>query len=500
MFWMLGVVSFGQTIQHSEGIVEIRSSPEDAWRPVRVGDSLEARGSLRTFQGDVTLEAMEYTIRLSNDSELWRGLTAFELIQGKSYIEAQAVKFHMGGPVKIEGKARLDASSADGQRLAVLSGKASATISAGVTHLESGQQALLLNGELSVSNYFERDPWYRNLSVLAEGRAAVVGMMGHAEIQNAQGWKLAEVDDIVEPGYNARTALDSWLELRFEDGSLLRLQSDTEIALSQSETFNDNTKRTLVTLQKGKLWAVIEDGQPFEIETPGLVAGVRGTKFRVDAADDNQDALLKTFEGVVAGIIGFEVIDVENGKQFEPQAGLAELQKDALDEFNLLRDKAISAPNLELDFPVFTDQGSILIQGQTDPGSIVSSNGRLIDATQGSLQIEQPLVPGFNLVEIRASLIEDGKEATIIKPIIRTGQEFTFALREPIIQNNQAIISGFVTPGSTIILKSPEVSSQLRSSGYFQISIPLVEGENTIVLEALSPTSQRQSQTFMLEP
>jgi hypothetical protein len=224
---------------------------------------------------------------------------------------------------------------------------------------------------------------------------------------------------------------------------------------------------------------------------------VRGTKFRVDAAEHGQDALLKTFEGAVAGIVGFEIIEVENGKQFEPQTGLAELQTDALDDFNLLRDKLISAPNLELDFPVITDQGSIFIQGQTDPGSIVLGGGKRLESAEGSFTIEQQLASGFNLVDVRASLAEGGKEARIIQPVIRTGQEFIFALREPEVTEGSIILSGFVTPGSTLRINSSEGSSEFTASGYFQITVPRT---NSITLEASSPKGQLKSQTFSFEP
>ena len=491
---ILSCLAWAQTIQTLEGLVEIRSSPEDAWRPASTGDVLEARGSLRTLQGDVIFSAPEYTIRLSNDSELARGLTAYELISGKAYVGAQAVKFQIGGPVKIEGQARIDNDSVKGQRLVVLKGQATATLGAGVTYLETEQQLLIpIQGSHSVSQYFERDPWYLNLSILAEGSAAVVGMMGTAEIQTPEGWAAAELNEVLEPSHNARTLEDSWLELRFEDNSLLRLQANTEITLSQAETFDDNSRRTLVTLHKGKIWAVIENGQPFEIETPGLVAGVRGTKFRIDASDGSEDALLKTFEGAVAGIIGFEVVDVETGKQFKPQAGLAELQIDALDEFNLTRDSLISAPDLQLDFPVLTDQGSLLIQGQSDPGSLViSQNGRF--ESSGTFTLEQPLYSGLNIIEVRASLIEGGKEAIIIKPVIRTGPEFIFALREPSIIEDTVIVSGFVSAGSTLTINA-EASSSFVTSGYFQITVPFTQ---TITLTATSKAGQQQ--TLTLEP
>jgi FecR protein/Glucodextranase, domain B len=489
-----------QTILTLEGTIEIRSAPEDAWRPASVGETLEARGSIRSFQGDVTLEAAEYTLRITNDTELLRGLLGYELIQGKAYVEAQAVKFNVGGPAKIEGKARLDTDTTNGQRIVVLDGEVTATTGAKVIKLERSQQMVIpTQGDISVSEYFERDPWYLNLSVLAEGSALVIGMMGNAEIYN-ENWNTAKDNDVLEPGFQARTGPESWLEVRFEDSSLLRLQADTEITLAQSETFADNTRRTLVTLQKGKIWAVIEHGQPFEIETPGLVAGVRGTKFRVDAAQDGADPLLKTFEGTVAGIVGFEIVNVENGKQFEPQVGAVELRKDALDEFNLLRDKLIAAPNLKLEFPIITDQSTITIQGQVDPGSLVKSNGVTLTATDGAFSLERNLSTGLNIIDIRASLVEGGKEARIIQPVFRVGQDFSFVVNEPTTRGGNATLTGYLTSQSTLVITTPLGSQEIVSSGYFKFILPLTSGSNQITLEATSVTGQTQIESFTLEP
>lgn len=486
--------SLGQTLQQVEGIVEIRSSPDDAWRPARVGDILEARGEIRTLQGSTTFQSSEYTLRLNQHSQIFRGLTAYELISGQVYLEAEAVKFFMGGPIKIKGQARLDRDPSNGQRLAILSGEATATLGANIYHLEKTQQLTVSNqGNITVSTYFERDPWYLTLVALAQGRAAVIGMTGEAELESSEGWKTASLDDILEPGYSARTGKDSWLELRFEDGSLLRLQSATEITLSQAETFSNASRRTLITLVKGKIWAVVQEGQPFEIETPGLVAGVRGTKFRVDAAQQGTDALLKTFEGTVAGIVGFEVFEVESGLQFEPNRGLTKLKTDALDDFNLLRDKTISAPKLKLDVPIITEQESIILQGQTDPGSIVESDGLRLIVPESTFSLERSLKTGFNVIEVRAQLTEGGKQAIFIQPVIRNSPEFIFALRAPQVNNNQVVVSGYATPGSVLSVLDMEDQQSLQVSGYFQLTLPYAP---TITIEAISPTGQRKVETL----
>jgi hypothetical protein len=500
------VQSFAQPITTLDGVVEIRATLDDPWRPASTGDILEARGSIRTFQGDVTITLESGDIvRLSTDTELNRGLRAYQLVLGKVYAKGAAVSFDMSGPMRVNGEARFDVAEDAGARAVLLGGEARLTFEGRVFSLELGQQLVIpLEGEPSFSQYFERDPWYKDLTVLEAGTGAVENFLGTAEIQKAEGnWSVSQLGDVLAAGDAARTGAESWLEFRFSDNTLLRLQADSEIFLKSLDTFDDGSRRTVVELRKGKVWAVVEEGAPFEIETPGLVAGVRGTKFRVDAPEGDEPALLKTFEGEVAGITGFEVFEVTSGTQLDLEAGVQPLQVDALDEFNLTRDKLMTAPTIESTLPDFTDEAVLTIQGSVDEGSLVTTSAShittTVEAISGTFSEERQLSRGVNIVEVSAVLLEGGKRTTIVKPVIRTGYDIFFELNEPVISGDDALISGFVTPGSTLTIYTEVAEVQVTSpNGYFDVSVPLAEGVNTFELDLTTPLGDFLQKTFTL--
>lgn len=503
-----GIPSYAQPITTLNGVVEIRATPDDPWRPASNGDVLEARGSVRTFQGDMTLTLESGgIIRLNVDSEMVRGLRTYQLVAGKAYVNGEGIPMDMSGPMRVEGEARFDVDPTTGARAALLGGKAKLTFGAGVITFEPGQQFVIpLEGEPSLSLYFERDPWYKDFVVLEEGTGAVENFLGTAEIQKADGdWVASQIGDVLAAGDAARTGEESWLEFRFSDNSLIRLQADSELALKSLDTFDDGSKRTVVELRKGKAWAVIEKGSPFEIETPGLVAGVRGTKFRIDAPEGDTPPLIKTFEGNVAGIAGFEVFEVTDGTQLDVQTGVGGLQKDALDEFNLTRDKLITAPKIESTLPDFTEEAVLTIQGSVDEGSLVTTiaNNKTttLEAVSGTFAEERQLNRGVNIVEVSAVLLEGGKRATIVKPVIRTGYDIFFELNEPELSSDSARLSGFVTPDSTLVISSGTLQETLTpKNGYFEIGIPLSEGPNTVTLQLTTPLGDSREQTLTLTP
>jgi hypothetical protein len=499
--------SRAQTITTLSGVVEVRTTVDDPWRPASDGEILEARGSIRTLQGDVTLTLESGgIIRLSVDSEMTRGLRTYQLVTGKAYANGEGLPMDLSGPMRVDGEARFDVDPNSGARAVLLGGEASLTFGARVYEFEVGQQLVIpLEGEPSFSIYFERDPWYKDLTVLEEGTGAVENFLGSAEIQKAEGeWAAAQVGDVLAAGDAARTGEESWLEFRFSDNTLLRLQASSEIFLKNLDTYDDGSRRTVVELRKGKVWAVVEEGDPFEIETLGLVAGVRGTKFRVDAPEGDDPALLKTFEGDVAGITGFETFEVTSGQQLDLEAGVVPLQTDALDEFNLTRDRLITAPRIRSELPSLTNETILTVSGEVDAGSIVTTlfadKQETFIATDGTFSAETPLQTGVNIVGVSAVLLEGGKRATVLRPVIRTGYDIFFELNRPEILAGSAVrLSGFINPGSTLLVRNGTIQRNLTTdTGYFTLSVPLREGENVVTLQLTTPLGDSREQTLTL--
>ena len=97
---------------------------------------------------------------------------------------------------------------------------------------------------------------------------------------------------------------DARLELKFSDGSALRVGPKAKMQLSEAH-FSGGVARRRMTARLffGNLWAkvtsAIQGEQKFAIETENAVAGVRGTTFRVDARTD-KSVLVRVYAGAVA--------------------------------------------------------------------------------------------------------------------------------------------------------------------------------------------------------
>ena len=102
----------------------------------------------------------------------------------------------------------------------------------------------------------------------------------------------------VGQGDTIATEDEARLELKFSDGSALRVGPRAKMQLTEAHFGGGPAKRKMTAkLFFGNLWAkvtsVIQGEQKFAIETENAVAGVRGTTFRVDAHADKDDAWAK---------------------------------------------------------------------------------------------------------------------------------------------------------------------------------------------------------------
>ena len=98
----------------------------------------------------------------------------------------------------------------------------------------------------------------------------------------------------VEPGSKVRTTNTGYVELQFDDRSLLRLDSNSEVEVLAGE----EARGVMVTL--GKIWAKVQTVlgmSKFQIKTPVVTAGVRGTIVRAEV--DADGASIAVDEGEV---------------------------------------------------------------------------------------------------------------------------------------------------------------------------------------------------------
>lgn len=139
----------------------------------------------------------------------------------------------------------------------------------------------------------------------ADSRTAEVSALeGKASRARGGAASALSVGAAVGQGDTIATELESRLELKFADASVIRIGAKAKLQLTEAHFGGGPSKRKLTArLFFGNLWAkvtsAIQGDQKFAVETENAVAGVRGTTFRVDARSD-KSVLVSVYDGAVA--------------------------------------------------------------------------------------------------------------------------------------------------------------------------------------------------------
>ena len=135
--------------------------------------------------------------------------------------------------------------------------------------------------------------------------AVVTAIQGTARIytKDSTAGRLLKKGDVLKRENEVKVAEKSRIELRFPDGTVMRLSEKSHLKLSEL-SFNKQTdsKNVKVDLSLGKLWANVKrlatSDSSVEVKTTNAVAGVRGTVYRVNVEEDTS-ALVKVYDGTV---------------------------------------------------------------------------------------------------------------------------------------------------------------------------------------------------------
>jgi len=98
----------------------------------------------------------------------------------------------------------------------------------------------------------------------------------------------AELGQALHPGDSVRTGKDSRAELGFGDGTTVRLGENSRFYIESADSSR------IFKLSWGRFFAKVSKltaKSTFQVETPTAVAGVRGTVFRVDIAEDSSSTV-----------------------------------------------------------------------------------------------------------------------------------------------------------------------------------------------------------------
>jgi hypothetical protein len=114
---------------------------------------------------------------------------------------------------------------------------------------------------------------------------------------------LLKKGDTLKREHEVRVAEKSRIEIRFADGTVMRLSERSHLKMNELSFNKQTTGKTVkVELGVGKLWAKVKKltttDSSVEVKTSNAVAGVRGTVYRVNVNDD-RSALVKVYDGEV---------------------------------------------------------------------------------------------------------------------------------------------------------------------------------------------------------
>ena len=138
---------------------------------------------------------------------------------------------------------------------------------------------------LSAAAVTDCDPW----------TAKAVSVQGTVEARSAGGgqWQPVRLDDTFCPGDEIRVLDNSRASLSLINESVLRLNANSAITVQE---FRDN-KTSLIDMFKGAAHFFSRRPNSLEVNTPYVVAGVRGTEFLIRVEDDQ--TFISIFEGGV---------------------------------------------------------------------------------------------------------------------------------------------------------------------------------------------------------
>lgn len=107
-------------------------------------------------------------------------------------------------------------------------------------------------------------------------------------------WKMAGANKILESGDSIRTGSVSRAEIRYSDGTVTRIGSNSLLRID-----SNGEKRTNIKLLVGKLWLKVKKGEGrLQIKTPTAIASVLGTELLV-TNDEKNVSHVTTLDGLV---------------------------------------------------------------------------------------------------------------------------------------------------------------------------------------------------------
>ena len=129
-------------------------------------------------------------------------------------------------------------------------------------------------------------------------KVSVVEGVGQLMRTTDKDWKPAKPGMILKVGDQVNTQAESFMEIRYTTGAVLRMDENTKITIASATETAASTKTGV-----GQVWVNMKkmagSGNQFEVVSPTATAAIRGTVFQMSTAKDSASDV-SVFDGKVA--------------------------------------------------------------------------------------------------------------------------------------------------------------------------------------------------------
>lgn len=315
----------------------------------------------------------------------------------------------------------------------------------------------------------------------------VTAVNGNVRVKGADGrFQPLKVNDQLSGGETVITGPRSSTSFRFADGTTLTQQASSRLGFGRMAAYGTTGMvSTELSLESGRLEASaarqLAPAGGFSVRTPVAVAGLRGTGFRLNVAEDGQRMTNEVTEGVVAVSNKGKAVDVNAGYGTFAEAGKSPARPRAL----LAAPDMNGVPGRILHLP-------LMVAWPAQPGAVAWRAQMGTDATFSTVVLDDVVTtPSINWGEE----LPDGDYVLRVRAIDDAGLEGLDASRN-VTLDARPLPPTPIAPALGERLYQPQAnfawSAVPDAHGYvFQVA-PTPEFNNGMVERKLPPVIQHQ--------
>ncbi len=312
-------------------------------------------------------------------------------------------------------------------------------------------------------------------------RVTVSAAVGKVEVRSPRTgkWREVRAGMPVRMKWDIRTYVESSVDLKFENGTILKLGEKTVLNLEQLIKNNKlKATRTTIKVPAGKVWAnvkkLVNQKSEFQFKTPTAVAAIRGTQLGIEAAPE--ESKIQVFEGRV------EVTNNKSSKKVmvgSNETAVVEKGRDDVKKYSSESDQGGGYNPFAESDTVVSDSGEAVSD------TVVSDSGvteaKPADST-GEGGVDDTLEESVDTVGIAPDSSGLDREDT---------EELGLTLNRPsdgaVVEKGEITVSGVIKPAKgeweEILVMGRPVHAD--NSGMFTSEVRLELGSNRIVVEAI---------------